>query len=83
MIVGFFVVCIYGFAVGLGIIVSIFLQTPEKEGGYGFTPKQNAECGWNFNAIDILTAVNVETSSQLCPVGRPRSMSNMRHFPRR
>ena len=52
MIVGFFVVCIYGFAVGLGIIVSIFLQTPIEEGGYSFTPKQNAECGWHFKAID-------------------------------
>lgn len=45
MIVGFFVICIYGFAVGLGIIVSIYLQTPEKAGGYDFTPKENAECG--------------------------------------
>ena len=52
MIVGFFVVCIYGFAVGLGIIVSIFLQTPIEEGGYGFTPKQNAECGLNLKAVD-------------------------------
>lgn len=47
MIVGLFVVCIYGFAVGLGIVVSIFLQTPEMVGGYGFTPNQNAE--FNFS----------------------------------
>lgn len=46
MFVGFFIVCIYGLAVGLGIVVSIFLQTPEMAGGYGFTPKQNAE--FNF-----------------------------------
>ena len=45
MIIGLFVICIYGSAVGLTIILSIYLQTPEKAGGYGFTPKQNAECG--------------------------------------
>ena len=44
MIVGFFVICIYGMAVGLGIIVSLYLQEPENKGGYGFTPNQNAEC---------------------------------------
>jgi len=30
--------------VGLAVEISIFLQTPEEEGGYGFTPLQNAAC---------------------------------------
>ena len=44
LLTGFFVLFIYGWAVGLGIEVSIFLQTPEVAGGYGFTPLQNASC---------------------------------------
>jgi len=30
--------------VGLAVEISIFLQTPEEEGGYGFTPLQNDAC---------------------------------------
>ncbi|KAM0804772.1 putative polyamine transporter [Usnea florida] len=47
IIVGFFVGCVYGFAVGLAIVVSIFLQSPVSDGGYGFTPNDNAE--FNFS----------------------------------
>ena len=41
---GTFIMTVFGFVVGLGVIVSIYLQTPESEGGYGFTPLQNAIC---------------------------------------
>ena len=44
ILTGFFVLCVYGFAVGLAVEVPIFLQSPEVAGGYGFTPLQNAAC---------------------------------------
>ena len=52
IIIGFFVGCVYGFAVGLAIVVAIFLQSPEREGGYGFTPNENAECAYIFRVSD-------------------------------
>ena len=44
IIAGLFVVPINGFLIGVGITSSLFLQTPEKVGGYGFSPLQNAAC---------------------------------------
>ena len=34
-------------------MVSIFLQSPEKEGGYGFTPNENAECVYPCKKSDF------------------------------
>ncbi|KAG6999255.1 dipeptidyl-aminopeptidase B [Physcia stellaris] len=42
LITGIFVLLIFGFTIALAVIVSIFLQTPEDEGGYGFSPLQNS-----------------------------------------
>ena len=83
MVVGFFVVCIYGLAVGLTIEVSIFLQTPETTGGYGFTPKQNAECGYLPPRIHHGSTTDLAPFSRLCPMDRPHYMSNMRRLPQR
>ena len=44
VLAGTFVVPVLGFLIGLGIMSSVFLQTPVKKGGYGFTPLQNAAC---------------------------------------
>ena len=44
ILAGLFTIAIFGFFVGLGVTSSIFLQTPVAEGGYGFTPLQNAAC---------------------------------------
>ncbi|MCJ1260092.1 hypothetical protein MMC24_007932 [Lignoscripta atroalba] len=48
LIPGIFVILIYGFAIGLGIEASIFLQTPEARGGYGFTPLRNALFNFSY-----------------------------------
>ena len=79
MIVGFFVICIYGFAVGLAIIVAIFLQTPEEVGGYGFTPRQNALCEWIFEFIGAGKTTDFKTFSQFYSVGWSRSLSTLRY----
>ena len=44
ILAGLFTIAIFGFYVGLGVTSPIFLQTPVAEGGYGFTPLQNAAC---------------------------------------
>ena len=44
ILAGLFTIAIFGFFIGLGVTSSIFLQTPVAEGGYGFTPLQNAAC---------------------------------------
>lgn len=31
-------------SVGVNNLLAVFLQSPVKENGYGFTPNQNAEC---------------------------------------
>ena len=63
---------INGFLIGVGITSSIFLQTPEKDGGYGFSPLQNAACQ-SFVWMCLLKDVLVNTSwwfgliaTQLC-----------------
>ena len=83
IIVGFFVCCVYGFAVGLAIVVSIFLQSPEKEGGYGFTPNENAECAYPFKKSSFGSATHRKASSQLFPVGWPSYVSDLRHATQR
>ena len=83
IIIGFFVGCVYGFAVGLAIVVSIFLQSPENEGGYGFTPNDNAECTYLANQSDLGATTHGISSSQLFPVGWPSYVSDMRHATQR
>lgn len=42
VVVGLFIIVLFGWALLLSILSPIFLQTPVKLGGYGFTPTQNA-----------------------------------------
>ncbi|KAH8798539.1 major facilitator superfamily domain-containing protein [Xylogone sp. PMI_703] len=42
LIVGFSILISFSWAVGVSATLSIFLQSPTEEGGYGFTPFQNA-----------------------------------------
>ena len=83
IIIGFFVGCVYGFAVGLAIVVSIFLQSPENAGGYGFTPNDNAECTCPVKKSDLSATTHGMTSSQLFSVGWPSYVSGMRHATQR
>ena len=83
IIVGFFVGCVYGFAVGLAIVVSIFLQSPVSDGGYGFTPNDNAECTYPVKKSDFDATTHRITSSQFFPVGWPSYVSDMRHATQR
>ena len=49
LMVGTALCLIFSWQVGLNIVVTIFLQTPVEEGGYGFTGGQNSEflfCQW-------------------------------------
>ena len=39
---GIFLLIVFGWVVGLNTVLSIFIQEPVSEGGYGFTPIQNA-----------------------------------------
>lgn len=41
---GTFVLASFGWFVTINTLLTIFLQEPEKKGGYGFTPQQNAAC---------------------------------------
>ena len=34
----------FGFTILLGVLQTIYLQTPVKLGGYGFSPERNAAC---------------------------------------
>ena len=34
----------FGFAAFFNIVLTVFIETPVEEKGYGFTPTQNAEC---------------------------------------
>lgn len=38
MITGFYSFVAFGFSIMINIVLTIFLQTPETEGGYGFSP---------------------------------------------
>jgi hypothetical protein len=42
MLAGTFLLTSFGFAIAIATLSSIYLQTPVKLGGYGFTPLQNA-----------------------------------------
>jgi hypothetical protein len=44
LIVGFFILVIFAWAVAITTLTSVYLQTPKVLGGYGFTPNQNAFC---------------------------------------
>lgn len=52
IITGIFVIPINGFLIGIGITSTIFLQSPVKEGGYGFSPSQNAACSSKSRCLD-------------------------------
>jgi hypothetical protein len=41
---GFFTLVSFGFYVAMNAITPVWLQKPEKLGGYGFTATQNALC---------------------------------------
>lgn len=40
LLAGTFLLIAFGWAVGVNTLLSVFLQTPEHEGGYGFSPMQ-------------------------------------------
>ncbi|OQU96072.1 hypothetical protein CLAIMM_02208 [Cladophialophora immunda] len=42
MLIGLFLIAMFSWAVVIATDTSVYLQTPVKEGGYGFTPYQNA-----------------------------------------
>lgn len=42
LLVGLAIMLSFSWAVGVGAVLSIFLQTPVEAGGYGFSPQQNA-----------------------------------------
>jgi hypothetical protein len=44
LMVGFFILVVFAWAVAITTLTSVYLQTPEVLGGYGFTPNQNAFC---------------------------------------
>lgn len=47
MITGFYAFVAFGFSIMINIVLTIFLQIPETEGGYGFSPLQNAACEYS------------------------------------
>ena len=44
IIAGLYAFVAFGFLILVNVLLSIFLQTPELAGGYGFSPFQNAAC---------------------------------------
>lgn len=44
IILGTFTLISFGFFVAMNAITPVWLQKPVKEGGYGFTSRQNALC---------------------------------------
>jgi len=49
LITGFFLFVAFAWVVAVSTLLAVFLQTPVKEGGYGYTPLQNADftfCQW-------------------------------------
>ena len=58
VIVGLYSFVTFGFSVMINLLLTVFLQTPEAEGGYGFSPLQNAACMY-FNLLP-----NGESSSR-------------------
>lgn len=51
MIVGFYSFVTFGFSVMINILLTVFLQTPKAEGGYGFSPLQNAACRYSIYLV--------------------------------
>ncbi|KAL8866701.1 MAG: hypothetical protein Q9174_006143, partial [Haloplaca sp. 1 TL-2023] len=53
ILTGIFVIPINGFLIGIGITSTIFLQEPVEEGGYAFSPSQNAafNTSWWFGLM--------------------------------
>ena len=46
LLTGTFVLGFFGWFVTINTLLTVFLQEPVKEGGYGFTPLRNAACRW-------------------------------------
>ena len=44
LIIGFYQLINFGWFVMVNTLLAIFLESPIEEGGYDFTPQQNAAC---------------------------------------
>ncbi len=58
----------YGFGIGINTLLSIFLQEPVEDGGYGFSADRNASCEF-FLSSSIFFAATHTRNSYVRPLG--------------
>lgn len=67
LLTGIYVMINFGWFVMINTLLTVFLQNP-LEGGYAFTPQQNAACTFRTVLVGILQLI---PTSHILPVGRP------------
>ncbi len=58
----------FGWFVTINTLLTVFLENPVREGGYGFTPQQNAACMFR---ITVFRTLQLTASSHILPMDRP------------
>lgn len=58
----------FGWFVTINTLLTVFLENPVTEGGYGFTPQQNAACTFT---IVLFLILQLTASSYVLLVDRP------------
>lgn len=48
----------FGWGVGVNTLLAIFLQSPVKVGGYGFTPEKNAYCEFPLPTLPVQEGIS-------------------------
>lgn len=64
ILIGSTLMIFYGWGIAMNTFLSIFLQNPLKEGGYGFSPERNASC--EFHATLQTLVSHLTDQSHLC-----------------
>ena len=75
VLAGVFLLIDFGFIVGTSIVLSIFLESPKSDGGYGFTPSQYAA----FNINTWISCIAAETFGHFINDRLPLWIANRRH----